>query len=78
MMEMNRKANIGPANCKEMIRNLYCKKMNTYAKEQREVDRELENGRYSFVEDPIWGNKEIKLDGKKLDKSTDMVPMNSL
>ena len=70
MMEMNRKANIGPANCKEMIRNLYCKKMNTYA----EVDRELENGRYSFVEDSIWG----KLDGKKLDKSTDMVPMNSL
>ena len=78
MMEMHRKANIGPANCKEMIRNLYCKKMDTYAKEQREVDRELENGRYSFVEDPIWGNKEIKLDGKKLDKSTDMVPMNSL
>lgn len=69
MMEMHRKANIGPANCKEMIRNLYCKKMDTYAKEQREVDRELENGRYSFVEDPILG---------KLDGSTDMVPMNSL
>lgn len=73
MMELNRKAQISPDNCSEMIKKMSCKKMDTYAKERRGKEAEFRKRNYSFVDSPIWSN-----DQKKPEDSVDMAPMNNI